>query len=130
MTLVRGLHWAAAVTHLALIALLTAWIVWLAPPPEGLIAPVLLVAVGPLAVGVRGMLDGRAYTFGWTSMLMTVYLVHATAMTGSPGATGWLALAELLLALMVFATCVAANGLRRRARQAAADDGGGLAEDD
>lgn len=130
MTTERALQWAAAGSHLALIALLTAWVTWLAPPPEGLIAPVLLVAVAPLAAGVRGMLDARAYTFGWTSLLMTIYLVHATAMLGSPGTTRWLALAELLLALVVFSTCVAANWLRRRARQAAQRDGDGLVEGD
>ena len=78
-------------------------------------APLALIAVTPLAVGVRGILHGRSYTCAWTSLLAMGYFVHGAALMGEPGLTRWLAGTEVVLSLALFAGCVTYVRLSRSA---------------
>ena len=103
----RLTHRLTIAAHLGLIALLLSWPTWLAPPAHpGLVAPLLLLGVGPLAAGVRGILYGRPYTYAWTSLLSMGYFVHGVAYVNDEGVTRWLAGAEILLSLLLFLGCV------------------------
>lgn len=102
----RLAHRTAIVAQLGLIALLLSWLTWLAPPDPGLVAPLVLLGVGPLAAGVRGILHGRHYTCAWTSLISMGYFIHGVAYVTTPGLTGWLAALEIALSLALFAGCV------------------------
>jgi uncharacterized membrane protein len=87
----------------ALLLLCLAWELWLAPTGRGTLA---LKAL-PLALCALGLLRHRLYTYRWLSLLLWLYvtegLVRATSETGlSQG----LAVAEVALALALFALCV------------------------
>ncbi|MEX0430934.1 DUF2069 domain-containing protein [Spiribacter insolitus] len=88
--------------YMALIGLLFAWLIWLAPPPPGLRSPLLLVFLLPLLFGLRGVLNRRRYTLQWTGMLILVYFIHGilTATGGFP--ERWLGSAESILTIGYF----------------------------
>ncbi len=93
--------------YFGLLILLTAWTAWLSPPESLPISLVLLIGVGPLLLPLRGLLQGRSYTFAWTSFLALLYLVHAILEIYSSPADRLLATAELLFALMLYGGAVA-----------------------
>jgi len=99
-------HRAAIAGHFGLMALLMSWLTWLAPPDAGLVAPLLLLGVGPLALGVRGILHGRPYTCAWTSLLSMAYFIHGATFINEPGLIRWLAALEIALSLLLFLGCV------------------------
>ena len=108
---------AAIAGHLGLIALLVAWLTWLAPPAEsGYVAPLLVLLVGPLALGLRGILHGRRYTCAWTSLLALGYFSHGAAAYAGDGPHRWLGAVEVTLSLLLFVGCVAYVRLTRAAR--------------
>lgn len=102
---IRGFHNLAIVSHLLLIGLLLLWLSWLLPPPDALIAPFILLLIGPLLIAMRGLLQGRRYTCAWTSLLAVFYFAHGVAAAGSPGISRLLGLAEILLSLGLFVGC-------------------------
>lgn len=108
-------RWSALVAAAALIALGLAWELWLDPTGRGSLA----LKVLPLGLALPGLWRRRLYTYRWTSLLVWLYvaegLVRATSETGL---TVPLALAEVLLALGLFAAC--ALHVRQRLRASAA----------
>jgi uncharacterized membrane protein len=104
----------AVASVLALIALCLAWELWLAPlrPGGSWIALKALPLVFPLA----GLLKLRLYTYRWTSLLVWLYMLEGlTRAASDPAPSRWLALAEVILSLLLFAACVAHIQLRLRA---------------
>lgn len=114
----RLLHAVAVTSLVGLIALMMCWIVWLAPPPASLRAPVLLALVTPLALLLRGVLHARRYTLAWSTLLIPFYLVHGIAYLPGAGITRALAATEIILSVAFFAG--ATLYLRRTRRQATA----------
>lgn len=104
---------------LALIALGLAWELWLAPLRPG--GSWWAIKVLPLALPVAGLLKHRMYTYRWLSLLVWLYitegLVRATSDTGM---SAWLAVAQVLLCLLLFAACSLHVRLRLKAAKAAA----------
>lgn len=98
----QGLFRAALVCYAGLLLFLMAWLLWLAPPPPALRAPMLLVLVLPLLLGLRGVLHRRRYTLQWTSMLSLGYFVHGVLAAAGPAPERWLGAAETSLALAYF----------------------------
>lgn len=95
----------AAASLIALIALCLAWELWLAPLRPG--GTLLVLKALPLLLPLRGILHGRRYTHQWTTLLALAYLTEgALRALSDPGASRWLALVELLLALALFAGCL------------------------
>jgi uncharacterized membrane protein len=92
----------ASVSLIALIFLCLAWELWLAPIKPGgswlVLKAVLLLA--PLF----GILRGKRYTYKWTSLLIQLYLLEGLVRaTSDNGLAQWLAIAETILAAVLFA---------------------------
>jgi uncharacterized membrane protein len=114
---VRFTRHLAVASVLALIALCLAWELWLAPllPGRWWVA---LKAV-PLVFPLAGLLKYRLYTYRWTSLLVWLYMLEGlTRVASDPAPARWLALAEIILSLLLFAACIAHIQIRlRRARK-------------
>ena len=86
----------------ALIGLCVAWELWLAPLRPG--GSWMVLKVLPLLAPLFGILHGRIYTYRWASMLMVVYFIEGCFRAyAEQGLSGYLAAAELMLALLFIA---------------------------
>ena len=97
---------AACALLIALIFLLVAWELFLAPIKPG--GSWLVLKVVPLLVPLFGVLHARRYTFQWSTLLIWLYVAEGGMRTYTD--TGWsarLALLEALLAVGYFAAAVA-----------------------
>ena len=87
---------------LALIILCLAWELWLAPTGNKTLA---LKAL-PLAIPLAGFLKNRMYTYRWVSLFIWFYATEGCIRAyGDRGLSVPLAIAELVLCLIIFATC-------------------------
>lgn len=93
--------------HLGLIALLFNWLTWLAPPQQIPRGVVLLLAIVPLLLPLRGLLHGRRYTHQWTSFISMLYFAVGIDLWLNPAAgTALLGALAVLLSLLQFVGCV------------------------
>lgn len=100
----------------ALIVLCVAWELWLAPLRPG--GSLIALKALPLAFPLRGILDGRRYTYQWSSMLILAYFAEGvTRAWGERGASQLLAVAEIALSAAFFAAVVAYARLTRPGAQ-------------
>ena len=100
---------------LALVVLGLAWELWLAPTGRGTLA----LKVLPLLLPLAGLMRYRMVSYRWVSLLVWLYFAEgAVRATTERGAGRWLAIAEVLLSLLLFAACAA--HVRARFRQAKA----------
>ena len=106
---------AASATLIALIALSLAWELWLAPARPG--GSLLALQGLPLVLPLGGVLQGRRYTYQWSSMLILAYFAEGvTRVWADSGLARQLAIIEVLLSLAYFAAAVS---YARRSRGAA-----------
>ena len=106
---------AASAALLALIALALAWELWLAPLRPG--GSLLALKALPLVLPLGGVLQGRRYTYQWSSMLILAYFAEGvTRVWADSGLARQLAIVEVLLSLAYFAAAVS---YARRSRGAA-----------
>lgn len=106
---------AASATLIALITLALAWELWLAPARPG--GSLLALKALPLVLPLGGVLQGRRYTYQWSSMLILAYFAEGvTRVWADSGLARQLAIVEVLLSLGYFAAAV---GYARRSRGAA-----------
>jgi uncharacterized membrane protein len=106
---------AASATLIALIALSLAWELWLAPARPG--GSLLALKALPLVLPLGGVLQGRRYTYQWSSMLILAYFAEGvTRLWADSGLARQLAIVEVLLSLAYFAAAVS---YARRSRGAA-----------
>ena len=96
--LVNATRWAAVGAVLALIVLGLAW-------ELGVARSLWAVKVLPLTLPLAGLLKMRLYTYRWTSLLVWLYAADGAMRLTDPAPVRWLALAELLLSLALFAAC-------------------------
>ena len=102
----RSLRLSAAAALLALIALCLAWELWLAPLRPG--GSLIALKALPLALPLTGILEGKRYTYQWSSMLILAYLAEgATRAWSDAGLSRTLAFLEVALSLAFFAAVVA-----------------------
>ncbi len=88
-----------------LLFLCLAWELWLAPLRPG--GSMLALKALPLLLPLFGILRGNRYTHQWTSMLSLAYLTEGLVRAVSDhGTSQVLAIAETLLATMLFAGCL------------------------
>lgn len=118
MSNARLVHRLAATSYLALITLLLANVLWLAPPPPQLISVMVLILVGPLLVALRGVVHGRRYTIAWSSMLILLYFMHGVMVAAGGGRGAVLGGVEIALALAYFVLAIRYVRLSNPARQA------------
>lgn len=104
---------AAIATLLALIALILAWELWLAPLRPG--GSWLALRALPLVAALPGIVRRRRYTYQWASMLALAYVADGVVRAWSDGTetSRALAWAEIALALAFFlAAAFGARALR------------------
>lgn len=95
----------AAGSLVALLILCLAWELWLAPLRPG--GSMLALKALPLLLPLRGILHGKRYTHQWTSMLALAYVTEGLVRaTSDQGASQVLAMAETVLATLLFAGCL------------------------
>jgi uncharacterized membrane protein len=97
----RITHLVANVSLIGLIFLCLAWELFLAPLRPG--GSWLVLKTLPLLIPLRGILNGRRYTFQWASMFILIYFAEgAVRATSDKGAQALLAGGEVLLATIFF----------------------------
>lgn len=85
---------------------------WLAPLRPG--GSLVALKALPLSFPIPGVLNGRRYTYQWSSMLILAYFAEGVVRAWSErGASQWLAAAEIVLSLVFFASAVAYARLTR-----------------
>jgi uncharacterized membrane protein len=98
-------HWSAVVSLIALIFLCLLWEALLAPLRPG--GSFLILKALPLLAPLFGILRGWVFTYMWTPLLALVYFSEGVVRGWSEaGAAQPLALAEIGLAIVLFASCV------------------------
>jgi len=105
MTL-RSFYLTACTSLILLIFLCLAWELRLAPiKPEG---SWLILKCVPLLAPLFGILNGRRYTYQWSSMLILLYFIEGVVRaTSESGMSQWLAGFEIILSLVFFASTIA-----------------------
>jgi uncharacterized membrane protein len=102
----------ATASLLGLIALCLAWELWLAPLRPG--GSLIALKALPLALAVRGIFEGRRYTYQWSSLLILAYFAEGvTRSVAERGASQACAATELALSVAFFAAVVAYARLTR-----------------
>lgn len=95
----------ASASLIGLLFLCLAWELWLAPLRAG--GSMLALKALPLLLPLFGILRGKRYTHQWTSMLSMAYLTEGLVRaTSDQGLSQWLAIAETLLAILLFTGCL------------------------
>lgn len=88
-----------------LLFLCLAWELWLAPLRPG--GSMLALKALPLLLPLFGILRGKRYTHQWTSMLALAYVTEGLVRAASDqGMSRGLAVAETVLAMLLFAGCL------------------------
>lgn len=101
--MLRGI---AAASLAALIVLCLAWELWLAPLRPG--GSLVALKALPLALPLPGILQGKRYTYQWSSMLILAYLAEGSTRAWSDGGVSQkLAVFEIILSLTFFGAAVA-----------------------
>jgi len=109
---VKALRTTASAALIALIVLCIAWELWLAPLRPG--GSFIALKALPLALPLGGILDGRRYTYQWSSMLILAYLAEGVTRAWSErGLSQLLAGAEIVLSVAFFAAAVSYARLTR-----------------
>lgn len=100
-TKLSRLRWAAVLSLLGLIVLSLLWERWLAPIRPG--GSWLMLKAIPLLLPLRGLLNGKRYTYQWSSLLILIYLTEGLVRaTSDTGVSQILATAEAMLASIYF----------------------------
>jgi uncharacterized membrane protein len=103
----------SATASLALLALVClAWELWLAPLRSG--GSLVALKALPLLLPLRGIAEGRRYTYQWSSILVLAYFAEGlTRMWADEGLSRLLAASETVLSLLFFACVVSYARLTR-----------------
>ena len=95
----------ASTSLIGLLFLCLAWELWLAPLRPG--GSMLVLKALPLLLPLFGILRGKRYTHQWTSMLALAYVTEGLVRAVSDqGTSQALAVAEAILATLLFAGCL------------------------
>ena len=101
----RKLRSAAASALIALILLCLAWELWLAPLRPG--GSLVALKALPLTLPLPGILNGKPYTYKWSSMLILAYFAEGVTRAWSDsGLSRSMAFLEIALSLLFFAVAV------------------------
>lgn len=103
---VRCLYLTACGSLIALIFLCLAWELRLAPIHAG--GSWLVLKCTPLLAPLFGILNGRPYTYQWATLLILLYFIEGVVRaTSESGGVRWLAIGEIVLALLFFCASIA-----------------------
>ena len=102
----------AAGSLFSLFLLCLAWELWLAPLRPG--GSLIALKALPLLLPLRAILEGRRYTYQWSSLLILAYLAEGVTRAWSErGVSQLLSTIEVALSLMFFACAVTYARLTR-----------------
>ena len=62
--------------YFGMLILLASWIIYFAPPKNATTSLALIFILSPLLIALRGLLNGKRYTYAWSSMLILFYFMH------------------------------------------------------
>lgn len=96
----------AVTGHLLLLTLIFAWIAVIDPPQYWPRSLLLLIAVLPLALPVRGLLYGRPRSFLYSALISLPYALHGASELYVGSERFDLPLAELMLSLLLLFSSV------------------------
>lgn len=89
---------------MGLIVLGLVWELWLAPLRPG--GTLLALKVLPLCFPLTGLLKNRMYTYRWLSLLIWLYFTEGVVRAwGDASPSNYFAFAEVLLCIVLFASC-------------------------
>lgn len=90
--------------YFGLLILLSSWIIYFDPPKNNTTSLQLLVILAPLLLGLRGILNGKRYTYAWMSMLILFYFMHGVVEAWANQSTllQILSLIEVALTVILF----------------------------
>lgn len=95
----------ACTSLIALIFLCIAWELRLAPIQPG--GSALVFKVLPLLAALFGILNGKRYTYKWSSLLILLFFAEGLVRsTSDQGMSQWLAIIEVALSITFFASAV------------------------
>lgn len=114
----RTLNVVSSVLLVALIVLCVAWETWLAPLRPG--GSWMMLKALPLMGALFGILKGRRYTYQWLSMVVLLYVVEGSVRAFDPGLIGLLAIAEAVLAVLLFVSVLIYARITAPSRQGGA----------
>ncbi len=101
--MIPRLQFVASASLITLILLCLAWEAWLAPLRPG--GSLLVLKALPLLLPLRGILNGRRYTYQWACMFILLYFTEGAVRGWSDaGLSQRLAWLEILLALVFFSS--------------------------
>ncbi|WP_028602534.1 DUF2069 domain-containing protein [Ottowia thiooxydans] len=116
---VRWTRVIAVSTLLALIVLVLAWELWLAPLRPG--GSWLVLKALPLVLPLPGLLRNRMYTYRWTSLFVWLYMTEGIVRASGDRPPGdKLALLQVLLCAALFTACTLHVRLRQKHAKRAA----------
>jgi uncharacterized membrane protein len=102
----------AAASLVALITLCLLWELWLAPLRPG--GSLVALKALPLLLPLRGILEGKRYTYQWAAMLILAYFAEGlTRAWAERGASQYMAMAETILSMAFFAAALSYARLTR-----------------
>ena len=108
----RALRLSAAGSLALLLLLCLAWELWLAPLRPG--GSLIALKALPLLLPLKGILEGRRYTYQWSSILILAYFAEGvTRIWADHGLSRGFAAAEAALAVVFFAAVVTYARLAR-----------------
>lgn len=108
-------NWSALASLIALIFLCSLWEGWLAPIRPG--GSLLVLKALPLLAALPGTLRGKVYTAQWAALLVLAYFTEGVVRVWSErGWAQYLAGVEIVLAVMLFVSCLIYTRLSRSAR--------------
>jgi len=71
--------------YFGILALLSSWIIFFSSSENQTISLSLLFILAPLLIALRGLLNGKRYTYAWSSMLILFYFLHGVVEAWSNG---------------------------------------------
>ncbi|MCW8885015.1 MAG: DUF2069 domain-containing protein [Motiliproteus sp.] len=89
----------------ALIAFLSLWTLWIAPPPTANPITIWLIQTVPLALFIPGIFTGNPRVHIWLCFMILVYFCGGVIYAMSP-INGWLGLCQALLTAGLFAAAM------------------------
>jgi uncharacterized membrane protein len=106
-------YWSGVVSLILLALLCVSWEAFLAPLRPG--GSALMLKAVPLLAPLFGLLHERIRAFQWTSLLVLAYFCEGVVRAWSDtGRAQQLAVIEIVLAVILFASCLAYVQARRR----------------
>jgi uncharacterized membrane protein len=99
--MIKRLQLGASSSLIALIFLCLLWEAWLAPLKQG--GSLLVLKAVPLLIPLFGVLNGRRYTYQWSSMFILLYFTEGCVRAWSEtGLSAKFAMLEVVLSLLFF----------------------------